>query len=172
MAVAAIPAPADHGELAELPWRQHAIGDGDAQHVSVQLQIEAIAQAQGAELVLGQLAGEPSLNLLAELRHTLTHEGVVELVITVHRTNPWSEWSCARRGCARVPRLQPARRRAARPPWDRRRRRAVRRRPWRLRFPAPWSPPRPLRAWHGRAPPPSRRQGRGRRRCRRSGGWR
>src|SRR5207342_2962129 len=92
MAVAAIEAPPDHGKLAQLAGRKHAIRNGDAQHIGVQLQIETVAQAQRAELVLGQLAGEPSLDLLAELRHTLMHEGVVELVIAVHRTNPWSEW--------------------------------------------------------------------------------
>ena len=55
MAVAAIPLPPDHGELAQLLGREHAIGYGDAQHVSVQLEIEPVAQAQRTELVLGEL---------------------------------------------------------------------------------------------------------------------
>ena len=111
MAVAAVEAPADHGELAQLAGREHAIGNGDAQHIGVQLQIESVAQPKRTELVLGQLAGEPALDLLAKLRHTLMHESVVELVIAVHRTNPWSEWFGGRRGCARARKLQPARRR-------------------------------------------------------------
>jgi len=44
MTVAAIPPPADHGELAQLTGRQHAIGNGDAQHIGVQLQIEPVAK--------------------------------------------------------------------------------------------------------------------------------
>ena len=102
MAVAAVPAPPDHGELAQLLRRQHAIGDGDAQHIGVELEIEPVAQAQRPELVLGQLAGEPALDLVLELRHALAHESVVELVIAVHRTNPWSGSCGGRRGCARA----------------------------------------------------------------------
>src|SRR5262249_21936064 len=37
VAIAAIPAATDHGKLAELAWAKHAIGNGDAQHISVQL---------------------------------------------------------------------------------------------------------------------------------------
>ena len=48
MAVAAIPPPPDHGELAQLLGREHAIGNGDAQHVGVQLEIESVPQAQAA----------------------------------------------------------------------------------------------------------------------------
>ena len=106
MAVAAIPAPPDHGELAQLLGRQHAIGNGDAQHISVELEIESVPQPQRPELVLGQLAGEPALDLIFELRHAFAHESVVELVIAVHRTNPWSVWCGARRGCARAPKAR------------------------------------------------------------------
>src|SRR6516165_9847365 len=133
----------------------------------MQLEIEPVAQAKRTELVLGKLAGEPALDLLTELRHTLTHEGMVELVIAVHRTNPWSEWFGAPRGCARARRWQPAHHHAARPPWDRRQRRGARLRPSPLRFPAPWSHPQSQRAWRGQAPPPSRRWGQDRRRCHR-----
>ena len=111
MAIAAIEAAADHGELAQLARREHAIGNGDAQHIGVQLEIESVAKPKRTELVLGQLACEPASDLLAELRHTLMHERVVELVIAVHRTSPSSEWFGGRRGCARARRWQPARRR-------------------------------------------------------------
>ena len=56
MAVAAVILLGDLGELAHLPRRQRAIGNGDAQHIGVELQIEAVHQPQRPELVLGQRA--------------------------------------------------------------------------------------------------------------------
>jgi len=44
MAVATIPFAPNHGELAKLPWAEHAVGDGDAQHVGVQLKIKPVPQ--------------------------------------------------------------------------------------------------------------------------------
>jgi hypothetical protein len=44
------------GELAHLPAVERAIGDGDAQHVGVKLQVDAVHQPQRLELVLGDLA--------------------------------------------------------------------------------------------------------------------
>jgi cyanate lyase len=46
------------GELAHLPAVERAIGDGDAQHVGVKLQIDAVHQPQGLERILGDLAGQ------------------------------------------------------------------------------------------------------------------
>ena len=42
----------DLTQLAHLPGRQRAIGDGDAQHIGVQLQIKAVHQPQRLELIL------------------------------------------------------------------------------------------------------------------------
>ena len=56
----------------------------------MELEIEPVAQAQGTELILGQLTGKPALDLISELIHALAHEGMVELVIAVHRTSPLS----------------------------------------------------------------------------------
>jgi hypothetical protein len=72
------------GELAHLARGQRAVGDGDAQHVGVQLQIDAVHQAQRLELVLRQLALEPALDLVAELRHALAHELRIEFIVAVH----------------------------------------------------------------------------------------
>jgi hypothetical protein len=47
MAVAAVPALGDMGELAHLRAVQRAVGDGDAQHVGVELQVEAVHQPSG-----------------------------------------------------------------------------------------------------------------------------
>src|SRR4029078_119570 len=122
MAVGAIPLPPDHGKLAQLLGREHAIGYGDAKHVSVQLEIEPVAQAQRTKLVLGKRTGQPALDLILELRHALAHESVVELVIAVHRTNPWSTWCGARRGCARARKVDRRCTHEARHPSGRRRR--------------------------------------------------
>jgi hypothetical protein len=81
---AAIPFARDEGELAQLLGRQHAIGNGDAQHVGVELQIEAVLQAQRLELLLRQVAGEAARHLAAELRGAFGDEAVVEVVVAVH----------------------------------------------------------------------------------------
>jgi hypothetical protein len=84
VAVALVVGLGDVGQLAQLPRGQRAIGDGDPQHVGVQLQIEAVHQPDRLELVLGDLAGQPALNLLAELRGAVGHEFLVDRVVPVH----------------------------------------------------------------------------------------
>ena len=71
VAVAAVVLPRDEGEHAQLRRVQRAVGDGDPQHVGVELQVDAVHQPQRLELVLGQLAGEAALDLAAELRDPL-----------------------------------------------------------------------------------------------------
>ena len=84
VAVAAIVAARDRGELAQLPARQRAVGNGDAQHVGVELQVEAVGQPQRLELLLGELAGEAPPHLVAELRDPLGDERAVDTVVDVH----------------------------------------------------------------------------------------
>ena len=67
VAVALVPALGDHRQLAHLVRVQRAVGDRDAQHVGVQLQVEPVHQPQRLELVLGQGAVDPALHLAAEL---------------------------------------------------------------------------------------------------------
>ena len=74
----------DMGQLAQLPRRQGAVGNGDAQHVGMQLQIEAVHQPQRLELVFGQFARQAALDLAGELLHALADELGVEFVIAVH----------------------------------------------------------------------------------------
>ena len=83
--VAPVVAPADVGELAQLPGRQQPVRDRDAQHRRVALDVEAVAQPQRAELVLGELAGEEAMRLAAELAHPLIHQPLIDLVVDVHR---------------------------------------------------------------------------------------
>ena len=48
------------------------------------LDIQAIAQAQRPEFLLGQLARQVAARLVAELRDARIHEGLVKLVVLVH----------------------------------------------------------------------------------------
>ncbi len=84
MAVTLVPSLCQKGELVHLAAIQGAIGDGNAQHIGVKLQIDAIHQAQGFELVLGQRAGDAALDLLAELGIAGGQEPAVEIVVSVH----------------------------------------------------------------------------------------
>ncbi len=88
MPVAAVVAARDVGQHAHLLRAQRAVGDGDAQHVGVELQVHAVHQAVQLELVLGQLARQAPPGLVAELRDTLGHELGVELVIPIHGRPP------------------------------------------------------------------------------------
>ena len=84
MAVAAIVFARDMGQHAQLRRRQRAVGNGDAQHVGVQLQIDAIHQPQRLEFFLGQFAGQAARDLIAKFRDALGDQRAVECVIDVH----------------------------------------------------------------------------------------
>ena len=84
MAVAAVIAPRDMGQLAQLLRGQRAVGNGDAEHVGVKLQIDAVLQPQHLEFVLGQFAGEAALDLVAEFGDALVEQRAIEFVIGVH----------------------------------------------------------------------------------------
>ena len=84
MAVAAVVDASHMRKLPELVRGQRAIGDGDPQHVGVQLQIDPVHQPERLELVLGKLARKPPRHLAAELRRALRDESAVEFVINIH----------------------------------------------------------------------------------------
>ena len=88
MAVAAVVAARHMRQHAHLVGRQRAVRDRDPQHVGVQLQIDAVHQAQDLELVLGQRAGEPAAHLVAEFRDALVDQRLVEIVVAVHLLEP------------------------------------------------------------------------------------
>ena len=96
MAVAAIIATSDLGELAHLDRVQRAIGHGDAQHIGVELQVEAVHQPVRAELLLSQFAGEAARDLIAELLDPRRYEGGVETVIMIHARPPTRPWGRCR----------------------------------------------------------------------------
>ena len=67
MAIALVPAVSQFGQLVHLGAVERAIGNGHPQHVSMQLQIKPVHQAQGLELILGQIARNPARDLGSEL---------------------------------------------------------------------------------------------------------
>ncbi len=56
MTVAAVVFARDLGKLAQLQRRERAIRNGDAQHIGVQLQVDAIHQPQRLEFFFGQFS--------------------------------------------------------------------------------------------------------------------
>ncbi len=82
----------DVGQGVHLAAVQRAIGNGDAQHVGVQLEIQTIHQPQRLELVLGQLAVETALRLVAKFRNARVDHLLVVLVIGIHQITSWIAW--------------------------------------------------------------------------------
>jgi len=83
--VALVVVPGDLGQAAQLGARQHAIGHGDPEHGRMALDVEAILQAQGAEFIVRKFPGFPAADLVAELGNPFLDEGVIVLVVTVHK---------------------------------------------------------------------------------------
>ena len=75
----------DAGELAQLARGQLAVRHGHAQHRGVALHVPAVLQAQRAEVVVGELAGQVAPELVAELGGAGADELAVEVGIAVHR---------------------------------------------------------------------------------------
>ena len=84
MAVSAVVFFGDVGQLPQLDGRQRAVGDCDAQHIGVKLQVESVHQPERLELFFRDFACEASGHLFAELGHPFPHEAVVKFVVTIH----------------------------------------------------------------------------------------
>jgi citrate lyase beta subunit len=69
---------------AQLPRAEQAIGNGDAQHRGLALDVQTIAKTQRAELVFRELASEEALGLIAEFGDTLVDESLVDVVVAIH----------------------------------------------------------------------------------------
>ena len=87
VAVAAVVAPRHMRQPPQLLRRQRAVGNRDAEHIGVQLQIDAVLQPQHLEFVFGEFAGQPALHLVAKFLDALVDNGAVEFVICVHGKN-------------------------------------------------------------------------------------
>ena len=74
------------GQHAQLATGQFAIGHGHAQHGGVALDVPAVLQAQGAEILIGQGACQVALQLVAVLRRTGVDELPVKFGVLVHRS--------------------------------------------------------------------------------------
>ena len=85
VAVAAIVNAGDVGQHPHLPRGQRAVGNGDAQHVGVELEVEPVHEPERLELVLGELAVETAPDLAAELLNPLVDQRLVELIVAVHQ---------------------------------------------------------------------------------------
>ena len=81
--VTMIPTLGDVSEASQLPTRNRAVRYCDPQHVSMQLQINAVHQSQRLKLVFCQCARQASANLIAVLSHALANEIPVKGVIAV-----------------------------------------------------------------------------------------
>ena len=88
VAVAAVVRARDVRERAQLARGEQAVGNRDAQHRRMALDVEAVLQAQRPELVLGQLAGEEAARLVAELRDPFVHHPLIDLVVLIHALFP------------------------------------------------------------------------------------
>ena len=74
----------DVRQHAQLPGIEHSVGNSHPQHRCVFLDIKTIAQAQRAEFLLAQLAGQKAARLVTELRHPFGHERAVNVIVLVH----------------------------------------------------------------------------------------
>ncbi len=79
----------DIAQLAQLVRAEQAVRDRNAQHGRMALDIEAVAQAHGLELILGQLARQKAARLVPEFGYALVYESLVELIVLVHATRLW-----------------------------------------------------------------------------------
>ena len=84
MAVALVVPFRDVSQHAQLLGGQDAIRNRHPQHGGVALQVQAVHQAQGPELVGAELARQEPPGLVAKLRHPLVHEALVVLIVLVH----------------------------------------------------------------------------------------
>ncbi len=84
MPIVAIVAARDMGQHAQLARTEQAVGNGDAQHGRMALNIEAVAQPQRAELFLAELPGEKTAGLVAKLRDAFIDQGLIMGIVTVH----------------------------------------------------------------------------------------
>ena len=85
MAIALVELARDVGELVQLARRQRAIGNGHAQHVGVELQVDAVHEPQRLELVFGHLARKAACHLAGELQDALVHRALVKFVVAIHQ---------------------------------------------------------------------------------------
>src|SRR5262249_51931909 len=85
VAIALVVLVRDQRELAQPRRVQLAIRNRDPEHVGVQLQIDAVLQAQRLEMLFPDLAAKTALHLPAELLGALPDQRVVVFVVAIHQ---------------------------------------------------------------------------------------
>ena len=88
VAVAAVVLVGDVRKLAQLARVEGAIGHRDAQHVGVELKVEAVHEAERGKFLLGQRPVDAAFDLAAKLRGTLANDCLVKFVVAVHHCSP------------------------------------------------------------------------------------
>ncbi len=82
--VAAVVLARDHGQHAQLVAAKVAVRNRDAVHVGVALHVQAVLQAQRAELFFAQFARQPATHLVSVLRDAFVDDRLVVLVVLIH----------------------------------------------------------------------------------------
>ncbi len=85
VAIPAVVGARDVRELVQLRGGQQPVGDRDAQHRRVPLDVQAVPEPQRPELVLRQLARQEAAGLIAELADPVVYQALIDLVVAVHR---------------------------------------------------------------------------------------
>jgi hypothetical protein len=85
VAVAAVIGARDVRQHAELAGIDRAIGNGNAQHIRMKLEVETVLQPQRLELIVGHLAGDAARNLVAEFLDPRINDRLIILVVAVHQ---------------------------------------------------------------------------------------
>ena len=88
MPVVAVVGARDRGKHPHLPAVERAIGNGDAQHIGMKLEVEPVHQAKRLELVLGYFARKPAFHLIAKLIDAGIDDRLVILIVFVHVRSP------------------------------------------------------------------------------------
>ena len=88
MAVIAVIFARDVRQHPHLAAVERAVRNGNAQHIGVQLQIEAVHQPQRLELVLGHFARKATLHLIAEIGNAGIDDRLIIIVIFIHIRSP------------------------------------------------------------------------------------
>ncbi len=84
MYIALVVLTGNQGQFAHLSGRNQAVGDGNAQHWRVALNIQTVLQAQRQEFALAQLAGEKAAGLIAELLYAVLDDLLIIFVVDIH----------------------------------------------------------------------------------------
>ncbi len=85
MGITLVVATGDLGQLAHLRRGKQTVRHGDAQHRRIALDVQAVLQAQWAELLISEFASQEAAGLVAELPDPILDDVLVVLIVNVHK---------------------------------------------------------------------------------------